>query len=265
MGIFSGKKIRWNHFGKKYNLRISEYEWDYSDIFDALMKKIYEERSDFDGTLAYIDIYGRQSIIKDDKSLRDAFTESKGKLKLHTTLPEGAVISAADIAGRSMRSQSVPPVVERQVNGYQTYPGSQSRSPSSLDSAPAHLVSRYSPPRNRSTSPQENQGIVQSPPSTLPPGEKGAQLQPWPVEAPPPPGYYKVTTYPSMYSQNLLYGMPPHNGMLWRFLANPFPFGYGKTWVGPNKYHSFGNFHGFYPGYGGGGRYMHSTSWGPIF
>ncbi|CAJ0586247.1 unnamed protein product, partial [Mesorhabditis spiculigera] len=193
MGLFSGKKIRWNHFGKKYNLRLSEYEWDYSDIYDALLKKIHEQRHDFEGTLAYIDGYGRQAIIRDDKSLRDALTESKGKLKLHTTLPENAVISAADIAGRPARSQSVPP-----------------------------------------------------------------------SSAPPPPGYYKVTTYPTMYSQNLLYGMPPHNGMLWRFLASPFPFGHGKTWMGPNKYHSFGNYHGFYPGYGGG-RYMHSSSWGPIF
>ncbi|CAJ0568781.1 unnamed protein product, partial [Mesorhabditis spiculigera] len=236
MGLFSGKTIRWNHFGKKYNLRLSEYEWDYSDIYDALLKKIHEQRHDFEGTLAYIDGYGRQAIIRDDKSLRDALTESKGKLKLHTTLPENAVISAADIAGRPARSQSVPP---------------------------SSLAHRESPPsRNRSTSPQE--GIVQIPPSTIPPLEKGGPLQPWPVDAPPPPGYYKVTTYPTMYSQNLLYGMPPHNGMLWRFLASPFPFGHGKTWMGPNKYHSFGNYHGFYPGYGGG-RYMHSSSWGPIF
>uniref|UniRef100_A0A0K0DGY4 Uncharacterized protein n=1 Tax=Angiostrongylus cantonensis TaxID=6313 RepID=A0A0K0DGY4_ANGCA len=51
--------------------------------------------------------------------------------------------------------------------------------------------------------------------------------------------------------------MPPHNGMLLRFLASPFPFGgYHRSFIGPNKYHHFG---------GWGGHKYYSSSWGPIW
>lgn len=51
-----------------------------------------------------------QAIVRNDKELREALNQSKNKLKLHTTIPEGVVISAAEMAGRPTRSQSVPPV-----------------------------------------------------------------------------------------------------------------------------------------------------------
>lgn len=33
--MFSGRKVKWNHFGKKYALRISDYELDYADLYDV--------------------------------------------------------------------------------------------------------------------------------------------------------------------------------------------------------------------------------------
>ncbi|VDL78703.1 unnamed protein product [Nippostrongylus brasiliensis] len=111
--------------------------------------------------MEYADLY--DVIVNSDKEFRDAISHSKGKLKLHTTLTDGQMLSAAEIAGRPNRSHSIPP-----------------------------------------------------------------------------PGYgYKYTSGP--YSQNLLYGMPPHSGMLLRFLASPFPFGgHHRSFIGPNKYHQFG-------------------------
>ena len=35
MGVFNGNRVRWNHFGKKYTLRISDYEMDYADLYDV--------------------------------------------------------------------------------------------------------------------------------------------------------------------------------------------------------------------------------------
>ncbi|CAI4231535.1 unnamed protein product [Auanema sp. JU1783] len=236
MGMFSGIKVKWNHFGKKYSLRISDYEMEYTDIFDAFMKKVHEVRPDFEGALAYIDQYGRQQIINTDRELRDALNQTKNKLKLHTTLAEGAVISAAEIAGRPSRSQSVPP--ER---AYHSYHQANSRSPSSMDSAPATYRNRaISPPpvSTHSTQPVH----VRTPTSTY--SGYHPQLSPGALSYAP-------------YSQSLLYGMPPHNGMLLRFLANPFPFGsYHRTFVGPNKYHQFGGW--------GGGRY-YSSGFGPMW
>ncbi|EPB75853.1 hypothetical protein ANCCEY_05054 [Ancylostoma ceylanicum] len=110
--MFSGRKVKWNHFGKKYALRISDYELDYADLYDAFMKKVHEVRPDFEGAIAYIDQYGRQVIVNSDKDLRDALNQSKGKLKLHTTLADGQVLSAAEMAGRQTRSHSVPPAVK---------------------------------------------------------------------------------------------------------------------------------------------------------
>ncbi|WKY13626.1 hypothetical protein Q1695_004452 [Nippostrongylus brasiliensis] len=221
--MFSGRKVKWNHFGKKYTLRISDYEMEYADLYDAFMKKVHEVRPDFEGAIAYIDQYGRQVIVNSDKEFRDAISHSKGKLKLHTTLTDGQMLSAAEIAGRPNRSHSVPPTMDR---GYQTYPPTNSRSPSSMDSAPPTYRNRtISPPpapvSNHSKQPLHSPGSY-----------SGLQI--------PPPGYgYKYTSGP--YSQNLLYGMPPHSGMLLRFLASPFPFGgHHRSFIGPNKYHQFG-------------------------
>ncbi|KAK6758594.1 hypothetical protein RB195_016051 [Necator americanus] len=239
--MFSGRKVKWNHFGKKYVLRISDYELDYADLYDAFMKKVHEVRPDFEGAIAYIDQHGRQVIVNSDKDLRDALSQSKGKLKLHTTLADGQVMSAAEIAGRQTRSHSVPPAVDR---GYHSYPPANSRSPSSMDSAPPTY-------RNRTVSPPPAPVTTYQKPPPLSPGSYAG------YQIPPPPGYgYKYTTYGPTYSQNLLYGMPPHSGMLLRFLASPFPFGYHRNFVGPNKYHQFGSW---------GGYKYYSPGWGPVW
>ncbi|VDK51376.1 unnamed protein product, partial [Cylicostephanus goldi] len=102
--MFSGRKVKWNHFGKKYALRFSDYELEYADLYDAFMKKVHEIRPDFEGAIAYIDQYGRQVIVNNDKDLREALSQSKGKLKLHTTLADGQILSAAEVAGRQKRS-----------------------------------------------------------------------------------------------------------------------------------------------------------------
>ncbi|WKY13627.1 hypothetical protein Q1695_004452 [Nippostrongylus brasiliensis] len=186
--MFSGRKVKWNHFGKKYTLRISDYEMEYADLYDAFMKKVHEVRPDFEGAIAYIDQYGRQD------------------------------------------------------RGYQTYPPTNSRSPSSMDSAPPTYRNRtISPPpapvSNHSKQPLHSPGSY-----------SGLQI--------PPPGYgYKYTSGP--YSQNLLYGMPPHSGMLLRFLASPFPFGgHHRSFIGPNKYHQFGGWTS--------NRY-YTSGWGPVW
>ncbi|CAI5451492.1 unnamed protein product [Caenorhabditis angaria] len=239
--MFSGRKVKWNHFGKKHSLRFSDYEMEYVDLYDALLKKIREIRPDFEGDLAFIDLYGRQVIVTSDKDIREAITQSKGKLKLHTTLRDGAVISAADMAEaarRPARSQSVPP--ERTYN---TYP---QRSPSSMDSAPAtdYYRSRaMSPPPMSTTNSHSPKPIGEVVKTTY--SHHGSLS-----------GYsgYPGLKYP--YSQSILYGMPPHNNMLWRFLANPFPFGHHQsrgTFIGPNKYHHFGGYQHAYNHWGGPG------------
>ncbi|GMT10025.1 hypothetical protein PFISCL1PPCAC_1322, partial [Pristionchus fissidentatus] len=231
MGIFNGNRVRWNHFGKKYTLRISDYEMEYADLYDAFMKKIYEVRPDFEGRIAYIDNYGRQSLISTDSELREALTGANGKLKVHTMLTDGSVIAAADLV-KSRRSQSVPP----QERAYHTYPP-QSRSPSSLQSAPVV------PYRRRTLTPPP---VIESPTSM----SKG-QIMPYPQV--PPPGYtYK---YYGPYTQPVLYGMPPTNGMLMRFLLNPYSMGYTRSWIGPYKYGHWGGWNGRYG----------SSGWGPIW
>ncbi|CAB3397528.1 unnamed protein product [Caenorhabditis bovis] len=241
--MFSGRKVKWNHFGKKYALRFSDYEMEYADLYDALLKKVHEVRPDFEGGLAFIDQYGRQVVVTSDKDVREAIQQSKGKLKLHTTLRDGAVIAAADMAeaarngGRPTRSQSVPP--ER---SYNTYP---QRAPSSMESSPAdnyRLRSMSPPPTSAQHSPMPREMVK----TTY--AHRGSYS-----------GYYPGLKYPPFgpqYSQSILYGMPPHNGMLWRFLANPFPFGSSRSFVGPNKYHHFG---------GWGANHMYSSNWGPAW
>ncbi|GMS79912.1 hypothetical protein PENTCL1PPCAC_2087 [Pristionchus entomophagus] len=238
MGMFNGNRVRWNHFGKKYTLRISDYEMEYADLYDAFMKKIYEVRPDFEGRIAFIDNYGRQSLISTDSELREALAAAGGKLKVHTMLTDGSVVAAADLV-KSRRSQSVPP--ER---AYHTYPP-HSRSPSSLNSAPVV------PYRRRTLTPPP---VIESPNSvTRNQGVLPYHQQPLQV---PPPGYtYKYTTYGPSYAQPILYGMPPTNGMLMRFLLNPFSMGYTRSWVGPYKYGHWGGWNGRYG----------SSGWGPVW
>ncbi|KHJ83875.1 hypothetical protein OESDEN_16418 [Oesophagostomum dentatum] len=104
--------------------------------------------------------------------------------------------------------------------------------------------------RNRTASPPPAPLITYQKQAPLSPGSyAGMQI--------PPTGHgYTYSTYGPCYSQNLLYGMPPHSGMLLRFLASPFPFGYSRNFVGPNKYHQFGPW--------GGYRY-YSPGWGPVW
>uniref|UniRef100_A0AC34Q8G0 PB1 domain-containing protein n=1 Tax=Panagrolaimus sp. JU765 TaxID=591449 RepID=A0AC34Q8G0_9BILA len=112
MGIFSDStRIQWTHFGKKYRLTFTKEEMDYMDLFDVMMRKIHEERPEFDGLIAYNDQNNRQVIIHGDNDLRTAIAQMKGKLKLYTTLPERGTLAAADLAGRPHRSHSVPPAV----------------------------------------------------------------------------------------------------------------------------------------------------------
>ncbi|VDO88515.1 unnamed protein product [Heligmosomoides polygyrus] len=241
LAMFSGRKVKWNHFGKKYALRVSDYELEYADLYDAFMKKVHEVRPDFEGAIAYIDQYGRQIIVTSDKEFREALSQSKGKLKLHTTLTDGQVLSASEIAGRPNRSHSVPPAADR---GYHSYPPANSRSPSSMGSAPPTYRNRTVSPPPAPVVSQVKQTQPMRSPSSLP----GLQM--------PPPGYGYKYPYTS-YSQNLLYGMPPHSGMLLRFLASPFPFsGQHRSFIGPNKYHQFGAW--------GGHRY-YSNGWGPVW
>ncbi|KAF8387007.1 hypothetical protein PRIPAC_76149 [Pristionchus pacificus] len=237
MGLFNGNRVRWNHFGKKYTLRISDYEMEYADLYDAFMKKIYEVRPDFEGRIAFIDNYGRQSLISTDSELREALAAAGGKLKVHTMLTDGSVVAAADLV-KSRRSQSVPPPQDR---AYHTYPPN-SRSPSSLQSAPIQ------PYRRRTLTPPP---VIESPTSA----SKGPVV-PYHQMQVPPPGYtYKYTTYGPSYTQPILYGMPPTNGMLMRFLLNPYSMGYTRSWVGPYKYGHWG---------GWNGRYA-TSGWGPIW
>ncbi|UMM33350.1 hypothetical protein L5515_006868 [Caenorhabditis briggsae] len=251
--MFSGgRKVKWNHFGKKYALRFSDYEMEYADLYDVLLKKVHEVRADFEGDLAFIDQYGRQVIVQSDKDVREAIQQSKNKLKLHTSLRDGHVIAAADMAeaargGRPARSQSVPP--ER---SYNTYP---QRSPSSMDSAPdtyrhhPHQMARaMSPPPMSTTT-----GTTHSPPLR----QIGETVKTTYSHSGSYGGLYpSYKGYPyGGYSNSILYGMPPHNGMLWRFLANPFPFGHtqsSRSFIGPNKYHHFGGYNHMYSsGFGG--------------
>ncbi|PAV77536.1 hypothetical protein WR25_03001 isoform A [Diploscapter pachys] len=196
--MFNGKKVRWNHFGKKYALRISDYEMEYADLYDAFMKKVHEARPDFEGQLAYINPMGQQVIVQNDKDMRDAIQAMKGKLKLHTTIREGTVLAAADMLGRPARSQSVPP--ER---SYHNYPPANSRSPSSMDSAPATYRPRAtSPPPMSDSQPRE---IVKTTASYA--GRyKGLTGMP----------YWGGKVGYGPYSQSIVYGMPPHNPMLLR-------------------------------------------------
>ncbi|KAE9420397.1 hypothetical protein Angca_000270, partial [Angiostrongylus cantonensis] len=132
--------------------------------------------------------------------------------------------------------------------GYHSYPPAHSRSPSSLESAPATF-------RNRTASQPATQTVGHSE-SFLQHSGSSHNRQKHFIGVPSSGYGYKYSSYVP-YSQNLLYGMPPHNGMLLRFLASPFPFGgYHRSFIGPNKYHHFG---------GWGGHKYYSSSWGPIW
>uniref|UniRef100_A0A1I7WCS2 PB1 domain-containing protein n=1 Tax=Heterorhabditis bacteriophora TaxID=37862 RepID=A0A1I7WCS2_HETBA len=234
VAMFSGgRKVKWNHFGKKYALRISDYEMEYTDLFDAFMKKVHEVRPDFEGALAYIDQYGRQVILSTDKDLREALHQSKGKLKLHTTLLEGSVIPAAEISGRPSRSQSVPPIKKYfkcHLLGIPTNTRHTDHTHKIYCMACRPIMECYS-------------------------GFKDLDLL-----------YFILCSFcrSKIYVIDLrLYYQSSRKTLMlilslniFRFLANPFPFGgYHRTFIGPNKYHQFG---------GWGGKY-YSSGWGPVW
>ncbi|KAK5970879.1 hypothetical protein GCK32_009897, partial [Trichostrongylus colubriformis] len=266
IGMFSRLKVSWNHFGQKHSLRISDYELEHTNLYDALMKKVHEIRPDFEGAIAYIDQYGREVIVNNDKDLRVAIDQSKEKLKLHTALTYGQVISAAELAGKPVRSHSVPPSMDR---GYHSYPPGNSRPPSSMESAPTIRKWNISPPPALSISPRKQHKMSHGSFTcgtgiTLVKVEfrskcrhpASMHLFDFPSDGRDVvyPGYgYKYNSY-APYSQNLVFGMPTHNAVL----LSPFPFGghYRTSFIGPNKYHHFG---------GWSGHKYYSPGWGPVW
>jgi hypothetical protein len=77
------------------------------------MRKIHEQRPEFNGVIAYNDQTGRQVILYNDTDVRAALHQLRGKLKLYSTVSHDKnYIAAADMV-RSPRSQSVPPAVRK--------------------------------------------------------------------------------------------------------------------------------------------------------
>ncbi|KAE9551064.1 hypothetical protein FO519_005731 [Halicephalobus sp. NKZ332] len=252
MGIFSDStRIQWNHFGKKYRLSFSKEEMDYMDLYEAMTKKIRDERPEFDGLIAYNDNNNRQVIIRNDNDLRNAIHQMKGKLKLYTTLPERGTLSAADIAGRPHRSHSVPPPNSRYS------PVHDHRAPSSLDTNyrtydrqhRQHTTSFEAPAQryDRSNSfERRSRTGGHSPDSHSSNSYNNRAMTGYRPGPPGPPGYsYAYSSYGNAatpYTQPLLYGMPPSNLLLNHFLTGGhFPLhahayaARSGTFIGPNK------------------------------
>ncbi|TKR70286.1 hypothetical protein L596_022328 [Steinernema carpocapsae] len=258
MGIFSDQKLQWNHFGKKYKLSFTKEEMDYMDLYDVLMRKITDERPEFDGLIAYNDLSGRQIIIRNDSDLRGALHHLKNKLRIYTTLTEKGYMAATEISNSRppTRSHSVPPT-DRSYSP--RYSPQDHRSPSSMDS-------QYRSYDRRSRSPQP---VVQTPNSVSPrSGSDGSGYhQVVPHQPPYPPGYtYSYSQYgpyanghlPHPAPGPLAYGFPPHNFLLSHFLTGGhYPFyPRGGSWIGPNKYHNFS---------GWNGRGYYKSGWGPAW
>lgn len=75
------------------------------------MRKVHDQRPEFQGAIAYNDQTGRQVIIYNDTDIRAALHQQRNKLKLYSTVAQNkGYIAAADMV-RSPRSQSVPPNV----------------------------------------------------------------------------------------------------------------------------------------------------------
>jgi hypothetical protein len=174
------------------------------------MRKIHDQRPEFQGAIAYNDPHGRQIVIYNDIDIRNALRQQRNKLKIYSTVTqEKGYMAAADM--RSPRSQSVPP--------FQARYSPDDRSPSSLDT-------NYNYRQDRNT-PQ------QSPQTPYP--TYGSRL---PRNAAASPGGVTYASYG--YGQPLLYGMPPTNLLLAHFLTGGhYPFT-RISWVGPNKFHNFG-------------------------
>ncbi|KAK0408836.1 hypothetical protein QR680_004192 [Steinernema hermaphroditum] len=253
MGIFSEQKIQWNHFGKKYKFGFTKEEMDYMDLYDVLMRKISEERPEFDGLLAYNDLQGRQLIIRNDADLRAAIHQLKKNVKIYTTVADKGYMAASDIARPPTRSHSVPPT-DRSYSP--RYSPQNNRSPSSADSQ----YRSYDRHTSRSRSPQP---VVQYPNSVSPRSDQSGHHQIVEHRPPYPPGYsYSYSQY-GPYQHHppagpLAYGMPPHNFLLSHFLTGGhYPFYHrGGSWIGPNKYHNFG---------GWNGRGYYKSTWGPVW
>lgn len=60
MGVFSDNKIPWDHFGKKLKIYFTKDEIDRSDLYQVLMRKVRDQRPEFQGAIAYNDQTGRQ-------------------------------------------------------------------------------------------------------------------------------------------------------------------------------------------------------------
>ncbi|KAI6189955.1 hypothetical protein M3Y97_00064200 [Aphelenchoides bicaudatus] len=181
-------------------------------LYQILMRKVRDQRPEFNGAIAYNDQTGRQIVIYNDADIRAAL-HMRGKLKLYSTVAyDKNYIAAADMV-RSPRSQSVPP------NHARFSP--EERSPSSVDT-------NYNYRQNDRNSPSGN------PPPQSPYPTYGRQT----ARNAPSPGGISYATYG--YGQPLLYGMPPHNLLLAHFLTGGhYPFS-RFSWVGPNKYGNFG-------------------------
>jgi hypothetical protein len=273
MGIFSDStRIQWTHFGRKHRLNFSKEEIEYMDLFEAMMKKIYNERPEFDGLIAYNDHSNRQVIINNDSDLRSAMHQMKGKLKIYTTLPERGTLAAADMAhGRSNnhRSHSVPPPHSRYS------PIQDNRAPSSLDynyrtydrhqnhhqnNQRQHTASFDAPPQRyeRSHSSFSRGNNNNSPPSSYNGygnnsynnGRQVTGYQPYQPPQIPPTYQYNYSFYnnsnlpypgpaagplmpqQNMYLNHYLNGMPPGQPPVH---AHAYAARSGTTFIGPNK------------------------------
>jgi hypothetical protein len=269
MGLFSDStRIQWTHFGRKHRLNFSKEEVEYMDLFEAMMKKIYNERPEFDGLIAYNDHNNRQIIINSDSDLRNAMHQMKGKLKLYTTLPERGTLAAADMAhGRqnnNLRSHSVPPPHSRYS------PIQDNRAPSSLDynyrtydrhqNQNNHRQTSFDAPPQRyershssfSRGNNHNNVNISPPPSSYNNGyNNGRQMTGYqPYQSPQIPPTYQYS-YSSYNNSNLPYPgpagplMPQQNMYLNHYLngnpgappvaAHAYAARSGTTFIGPNK------------------------------
>uniref|UniRef100_A0A915ATM4 PB1 domain-containing protein n=1 Tax=Parascaris univalens TaxID=6257 RepID=A0A915ATM4_PARUN len=228
MGNGTDVKIKWNHYGLKHKIIISQAEIANDDLYEVLLRKIRQQRPEFDGMLAYFDSQGNQVIFASDKELREIIRHNKGRIKIYTIRPP---LRNNELT-HPKRSQSVPLEYRSRLNRSQ-------RPPSTLQDAPPPYYGRYG-------------GYLMNSLSEIP----------FPIAYPqvPPPGYtYTYTTY-TPYGQSIVYGLPPRSMMMRSFLCSPFPFsGYHRSWVVGPKFYGHG---------GWGGKYRrggYNCGWGPVF
>uniref|UniRef100_A0A9J2PKM9 PB1 domain-containing protein n=1 Tax=Ascaris lumbricoides TaxID=6252 RepID=A0A9J2PKM9_ASCLU len=216
MGNGTDVKIKWNHCGLKHKIIISQAEIANDDLYEVLLRKIRQQRPEFDGMLAYFDSQGNQVIFASDKELREIIRHNKGRIKIYTIRPPPRNNELI----HPKRSQSVPLEYRSRFNPSQ-------RPPSTLQDAPPPYYGRYG-------------GYLMNSLSEIR----------FPIAYPqvPPPGYtYTYTTY-TPYGQSIMYGLPPRSMMMRSFLCSPFPFGgYHRSWVGGPKFYGYGGWGGQKP------------------